>query len=305
MGEGKKPKKKGAKYRNYMLRQKIAPYLFLTPNLLIFSIFIILPAFIGIYYSFTNFDGLNDPKFIGLANYVELFADDPDFMAALWNTVRFVAASVPLTFVVSLGLAYVIVNMVKGTSFFRASYYWPVMISTIVVGIMWQWILGDTFGVINALRAGMGLEKMQTLTDPRFAWWSTVLITVWSKSGYYMVLFMGGLLSIPGELYEAAKIDGANRMQQFFRITIPAIKPTIILVLILSTMTIFKTYPMVLTLTGGGPYDATRYVVQHIYETAFKSYEIGYASAMSIVMLVIVTVASAINFYINRGGENT
>ena len=120
-----------------------------------------------------------------------------------------------------------------------------------------------------------------------------------------MVMFMGGLLSIPGELYEAAKIDGANRRQQFFRITLPAIKPTIILVLILSTMTIFKTYPMVLTLTGGGPYDATRYVVQHIYETAFRSYEIGYASAMSIVMLIIVTVASAINFYINRGGENT
>lgn len=302
MGEGIRKK---ARYRSFMLRQKVAPYLFLAPNLLIFSIFIILPAFIGVYYSFTNFDGLNDPKFIGLANYIELFSEDADFMAALWNTIRFVAASVPLTFLVSLGLAYIIVNIVKGTSFFRASYYWPVMISTIVVGIMWQWILGDTFGVINAVRTNMGLEKMQTLTSPVFAWWSTVFATVWSRSGYYMVMFMGGLLGIPGELYEAAEIDGANRRQQFFRITLPAIKPTIILVLILSTMTIFKTYPMVLTLTGGGPYDATRYVVQHIYETAFQGYEVGYASAMSIVMLFIVTLASAVNFYLNKGGENT
>jgi alpha-1,4-digalacturonate transport system permease protein len=279
--------------------------MFLTPNLIIFSIFIILPAFIGVYYSFTNFDGLNDPKFIGLANYIELFIGDTDFIAALWNTVKFVAASVPLTFLVSLSLAYIIVNMARGTSFFRASYYWPVMISTIVVGVMWQWILGDTFGVINAVRVSFGLEKMQTLTSPIFAWWSTVFVTVWSRVGYYMVMFMGGLLSIPGELYEAAKIDGANRRQQFFKITIPAIKPTILLVLILSTMTIFKTYPMVVTLTGGGPYDATRYVVQHIYETAFESYKVGYASAMSIVMLVIVTIASAVNFYINKGGENT
>ena len=266
-----KAKNNRDKYKVYMLRQKVAPYLFLTPNLLIFSIFIILPAFIGIYYSFTNFDGLNDPKFIGLHNYIKLFANDPDFLEALWNTIKFVAASVPLTFVMSLLLAYAIVNIARGASFFRASYYWPVMISTIVVGIMWQWILGDTFGVINSVRAELGLEKMQTLTNPAFAWWSTVFVTVWSRSGYYMVMFMGGLLSIPGELYEAAEIDGANKRQQFFRVTLPSIKPTIILVLILSTMTIFKTYPMVLTLTGGGPYDATRYVVQHIYETAFQS----------------------------------
>ena len=302
---GKLAKAKRAGYKSYKLKQTAAPYLFLLPNILIFSIFIILPAVIGVYYSMTNFDGLNDPTFIGLKNFVKLFTKDEYFMSSLWNTVKFVLASVPLTFISSLGLAYVIVNTVKGTSFYRATYYWPVMISTIVMGVMWQWILGDTFGVINAIRGSFGLGKMQTLTNPTFAWWTTVFITVWSRSGYYMVMFMGGLLSIPGELYEAARIDGANRRQQFFRVTVPMIKPTCVLVLILSTMTIFKTYPMVLTLTGGGPYDATRYIVQHIYETAFQGYQVGYASAMSIVMLVIVTVASAINFRITKGGENT
>jgi len=294
---------KTASYKWYQRKQKIIPYLFLAPNLAIFITYIIVPAVMGAYYSLTSFDGLHDPKFIGLKNYVELFTDDPRFIDALLNTFKYVGVTVPLTFVAALGLAYIVVSIFRGKSFFRASYYWPVMISTIVVGVMWQWILGDTFGLVNVFRNAIGLEKMQTLTNPTFAWWTTVFVMVWSRAGYYMVMFMGGLLSIPRSLYEAADIDGANRFQQFFRITLPVIKPTCILVLILSTMQIFKVYPMVVTLTGGGPYNATRYIVQHIYETAFEYYEVGYASAMSVVMLIVVTIFSAINFAVTKGGE--
>lgn len=296
--------KKESSYRMYMLRQKSVPYLFLAPNMLIFVVYIIVPAMIGVYYSFTNFDGLNDPKWVGFDNYVKLFTTDTDFLEALLNTIKYVVVSVPLTYVLALGLALIIIQEIKGKGFFRASYYWPVMISFIVVGVMWQWIFGDTFGVYNLILEKVGIGRINTLTDKNFAWWAAVFIMVWSRSGYYMIMFVGGLLSIPHSLYEAAEIDGANKMQKFFKITLPVLKPTSLMVIILATMNIFKVYPMIVSFTGGGPYDATRFIVQHIYEMAFQYYEVGYASAMSVVMLVVVTTFSGINFLLNRGGND-
>lgn len=296
-------KKKEQSYSMYMFKQKSVPYLFLAPNLLIFTIYIITPAIMGVYYSFTNFDGLNDPKFVGMKNYAKLIGDER-FIEALLNTIKYVAVSVPLTYVISLGLALIIIQELRAKSFFRATYYWPVMISFIVVGVMWQWILGDTFGIFNFILEKVGIGRISTLTDENFAWWGAVFIMVWSKAGYYMIMFIGGLLSIPPQLYEAADIDGANTLQKFFKITLPVIKPTSLLVIILSTMTIFKVYPLIVSFTGGGPYDATRFIVQHIYEAAFQSYEVGYASAMSVVMLIIVTTFSGLNFLASKGGNN-
>lgn len=293
--------KKGS-YRRYIFRQKSVPYLFLLPNLIIFFVYIITPAIMGIYYSFTNFDGLNDPNFIGMKNYIKLFTSDERFIKALFNTMRYVAVTVPITFVVALILGMIIVQDIRGKSFFRAIFYWPVMISFIVVGVMWRWILGDTFGVFNYILDQIGIGRMDTLTNANFAWWSAVFIMVWSQAGYYMIMFIGGLLSIPQQIYEAAQIDGANSFQKFFRITLPMIKPTSLLVIILSTMQIFKIYPVIVTFTKGGPYDATRFIVQHVYEAAFQSYEVGYASAMSVIMLLVVTAFSGVLFMINRGG---
>lgn len=291
---------KRGSYGMYMFRQKSVPYLFLAPNLIIFLVYIITPAIMGIYYSFTRFDGLRDPVFIGTANYVELFTKDPKFIDALLNTMKYVAVTIPLIYVISLVLAMIIIQEIRGKAFFRATFYWPVMISFIVVGVMWQWIFGDTFGIFNAILEKIGIGRIQTLTNPNFAWWGAVFIMVWSKAGYYMIIFIGGLLSIPHTLYEAAKIDGANTIQKFFYITLPVIKPTSLMVIILATMQVFKVYPMMVTFTSGGPYNATRFIVQHIYEAAFMGNEIGYASAMSVVMLVIVTIFSGINFILNR-----
>lgn len=295
--------KKSGSYKRYMMKQKSVPYLFLAPNLLIFTLYIITPAIMGIYYSFTRFDGLHDPVFIGFENYVELFTDDDKFLAALFNTIKYVVATVPLIYIIALALAMIIIQEIRAKAFFRATFYWPVMISFIVVGVMWQWIFGDTFGIFNAVLEKIGVGSIQTLTNPRFAWWGAVFIMTWSKVGYYMIIFIGGLLSIPTSLYEAARIDGANKVQTFFRITLPIIKPTSLMVVILATMQVFKVYPMIVTFTNGGPYDATRFIVQHIYEAAFQSYEIGYASAMSVVMLVVVTLFSGVNFMLNREGE--
>ena len=293
-------------YKAYVLKQKIVPYLFLTPNMIIFSVFIILPALIGIFYSFTNMTlfTFGVPEIIGFANYQKLFADE-DFIAALWNTIKLVIVTVPIVFTTALLIALLLVQAIKAIGFFRAVYYWPVMISAVVVGIIWQWILAGNFGLFNTALGVIGIGPIDTLINPRFAWWSVVFATVWSRAGYYMIIFIGALLSIPVPLYEAAKMDGANRFQRFRYVTYPSLKAARLMVFILVTMEIFKTYPLVVTLTGGGPFGATEFTVQYIYEMAFKSYQVGYASAMSVIMLLFVTIITAFNFYLSRGGKNT
>lgn len=293
-------------FKSYKLRKKAVPYLFLAPNLLIFTIFIILPAIIGIYYSFTdmNLFTFGTPDFIGFDNYKTLF-QDAKFLAAVKNIILLVIAAVPIIFATSMGLAMLLVVPLKAKGFFRAVYYWPVMISAIVVGIMWQWILAGNFGLFNTMLKAIGIGPIDTLINPRFAWWSVVFATVWSRSGYYMIIFLAALLSIPTSLYEAASIDGATRWQKFKYVTYPALSAARLMVFILVTMEVFKTYPLVVTLTGGGPFSATKFTIQYIYETAFQSYKVGYASAMSVVMLLFVTVVSAANFLLSKGGNNT
>jgi alpha-1,4-digalacturonate transport system permease protein len=304
-------------YKNYKFRQKIIPYIFLAPNLIIFSIFIILPAIIGILYSFTDrtlfsFGAVNN---IGFDNYRTLFQDE-FFIKALTNTLGLVIVAVPLMFVVSLLLATVLKQPIKILGFYRSVYYWPVMISAIVVGIIWQWIFAGNFGLFNTTYASIHnflasinlvskpFTPSPTLSDARFAWISVVFVIVWSRSGYYMIIFLAALLSIPTSLYEAAEMDGASKLQKFLFITYPSLKAARVMVLILVTMEIFKIYPLVLTFTGGGPFRATEFTVQYIYKMAFQYYQVGLASAMSVIMLIIVTSISGLIFFTSKRGEN-
>jgi len=290
----------------YQFKQKIIPYMFLTPNLLIFSIFIILPAFIGIYYSLTDITLLSfgEQSFIGLENYKALIQDE-EFIAAMWNTMKLVLVTVPIIFTTSLLLALLLVQPIKWVGFFRAIYYWPVMISAFVVGIIWQWILQGQFGLFNTILGALDKGPMDTLINETFAWWAVVFAIVWSRSGYYMIIFIAALLSVPKSLYEAAEVDGASRLQKFWYVTFPSLRAARLMVFILVTMEIFKTYPLVVSLTGGGPFGATEFSVQYIYEMAFKEYQVGYASAMSVVMLIFVTIITGLNFYLSRGGNNS
>ncbi len=298
-------RQKTQSYRAYIMKQKIVPYLFLLPNLLIFAIFIILPALIGIYYSFTDMTlfTFGSPDWIGLENYKTMFSN-PDFMAAMWNTIKLVVVTVPLMFGAALLIATLIVQPIKAKGFFRAVYYWPVMISAIVVGIIWQWILSGDFGLFNTTLKALGINPIQTFINPDFAWWSVVFAILWSRSGYYMIIFVAALLSIPETLYEAAEMDGATKVQKFLFVTYPSLRAARLMVFILVTMEIFKTYPLVVTLTGGGPFDATTFTVQYIYETAFQKYQVGLASAMSVMMLILVTIFTAFNFFMSKRGEN-
>lgn len=303
-------------YKKYKQKQKIIPYIFLAPNLIIFSIFIIFPALIGIVYSFTDrtLFTFGSANFIGFQNYVTIF-NDPYFVKALWNTVGLALVVVPLMFAISLLLAVLLKQPIKALGFYRATYYWPVMISAIVVGIIWQWILAGNYGLFNSTlqsihqfltRLGLvstTFTPFPTLSDGRFAWIAVVFAILWSRAGYYMIIFLAALLSIPVSLYEAAEMDGANKFQKFRFITYPSLKAARTMVLILVTMEVFKIYPLVVTFTGGGPFRATEFTVQYIYKVAFQHYQIGQASAMSVIMLIIVTTFSGIIFFLSKRGE--
>ena len=285
-----------------LLGKRTAPYFFLTPNMFIFSCFVIFPAVVGFYYSFTNYDGLNPADWVGFSNYIDLFTDK-EFWYIFGKTVLYVGVTVPLIYWSALLVGNMLVKPLKAKGFFRAIYYWPAMISFVVIGLMWRWILGESFGLINYLLNVFGFDSIQTLSNPYFANTAVILVTVWSRLGFYMVIFIAGLQNIPDSLYEAADMDGATESQKFWHITLPMMKPVSLLVITLSTIETFKAYPLILNLTGGGPFKSTTYIVQYIYETGFKVNEVGHASAMSVILFAVIAILTLFQFKFRKGEE--
>lgn len=284
------------------LQQKIFPYFLILPNTLVFFTFVIVPAFSGACYSMTEWKGIGQPEFIGLENYMTAFSD-AKFWDSLCRTVVYAAISLPLIVGVSLLLANLMIQEFRGRGFFRAAIYWPSMISYIVVGVAFKFIFGDTTGIINYLLSVFGAVKIEWLTQSATAMAVVILATIWSCAGYYMVMFMAGLQNIPLSYYEAATVDGATSVQKFIFITLPLVRPTTFLVMILGLLNLFKAYGLVISLTGGGPAGATKFVVQFIYEKAFSEFNMGYACALSMLLMVILGIFTGIQFKINRGGN--
>ncbi len=284
------------------LEQKIFPYLLLAPTLVIFGLFLFFPAINGLWISLTKWDGVNPQKFIGIQNYARLLSDR-GFWESFLRTIFFTVVSVPFVYVSSLGLAVLLTGERKGSDFFRAVFYWPTMISTIIAGLTWRFLLGEDFGVINYLLAAMGKSPVKWLTNQNNAMGVVIFVTAWSLSGYYMVMFVSGIKSISETYYEAARIDGAGAWHQFCYITLPLLKPTSLLVIVLSTVTIIKTYPLVYALTQGGPAGATKFMVQTIQETGFEKNRMGYASAMTMILFMMLALFTVIQFKMNQGGE--
>jgi len=282
--------------------RKVFPYLMLAPTLLIFGVFLFYPALNGVWISLTKWDGVNPQKFIGFQNYLKLAADQK-FWESFAHTILFTVWSVPLIYVSALGLAVLLTGEIKGSNFFRAVFYWPTMISSIVVGLTWRFLLGEDFGVVNYLLTLIRRSPVKWLTDAKHAMMVIILVTVWSMAGYYMVMFVSGIKGISQTYYEAARIDGGGAWQQFWYITLPLLKPTSLLVIVLSTINVIKTYPLVFALTQGGPAGATKFMVQTIQETGFEKSQMGYASAMTMVLFLVLSLFTSVQFKVNRGGE--
>ncbi len=282
----------------------VTPYLFVAPNLIIFTTFIVIPAIVGLVYSFMDYDGLNPMTFIGLENYKEIMGNG-EYWTALGKTGLYAITVVPLIYALALLVAMLLIQQIRAKGFFRAIFYWPAMISYIIIGLTWKWIFGDSFGIMNFALESVGATPIKWLTDPFYANLSVVIATLWARVGFFMVIFIAGLQSIPIDYYEAARLDGASRFRIFRSITLPLLKPTSLLVVMLSLIEAFKQYPLMLALTGGGPGKETTFAVQYIYQVGFTKLELGMASAMSVILFLIVAALSILQFRLAKGGSAT
>lgn len=288
------------RYRSHgTFDQWLAPMLFLIPNLVIFSVFIILPAIQGLRMSLYEWSILETPAFTGLGNFKALRADSM-FWKTLGNTFAYVAAVVPLLTAAALALALPLAKEGRGMGFFRAVYYVPTMLSMIIVGIAWRWILGYDLGILNYALSLAGAKPIPWLTDAFAANVSLVFVTVWTRVGYFMMMFIGGLQAIPSTYYEAAQMDGAGKMIMLRRITLPLLRPIILVVVVLATIEAFKAYDLVFVMTQGGPGSATKFLVQYIYQAAFEEDRLGYAAAMSVILLATIGAFTALQFSAQR-----
>ena len=226
-------------------------------------------------------------KFVGLANYEKLFADQY-FFKSIRNTLVFLLIHIPLQIAVSLGIAVILNQKLWFRAFFRGAFFMPVVVSGVVITIMWQQMYGYEKGTINAFLMWLGFEKVGWLIDPAWAMPSIAIMATWKNVGLYIILFLVGLQSVPKSLYEAADLEGANKWQQFRFITIPVINPTIVMVIILSTIGGFSLFIEPYVMTGGGPLNSTLSSVLYIYKQGFFYYHMGYAATLGLVFAFLI-----------------
>ena len=261
-----------------------------SPYLIFLTVFVLFPVFFCFYLTFQKWNIIAPMKFIGTDNYTRLFHDRL-FWKAIGNTLKFLLLHIPLQLAVSLLLAYLLNQQIRAKSFFRASFFLPVIVSGVVVTILWQQLLGYDTGLINRFITALGFAKVGWLVNPDIAIYSIALMATWKNLGLYVILFLVGLQTVPPQYYEAAKLEGATKWQQFYYITLPMINPTIFMVVILSTIGGFSLFIEPYIMTGGGPLNQTLSAVLYIYKQAFQYYNMGYSATLGFFYaLLIMTV---------------
>jgi alpha-1,4-digalacturonate transport system permease protein len=277
-----------------------APLLMISINLVLFLLFFIWPAVIGLNYSFTSYTGVGTAPYVGLDNYERLLGDEA-FYAALWRTLIYTAFVVPLTFVASLGTAYLLVSPYsKGKTVARVIFFLPWLISPIIAGVIWRWMFGENFGLINYILTELGFKALAWQSNANLSLIVVIIAATWMGTAFNMLLFVAALKNVPQSYYEAADLDGANAWQKFRRITLPAIAPTSFIVVLLSTLHTMKEYGLIVAINAGGPGTENNLIVQYIYTTGFRKAQIGYASAASFILLLILVVIAVVQLLANR-----
>lgn len=273
---------------------KYAPYLFLLPAAIVLVIFFFIPFFQTFLLSFLDYShNIYKPEFIGLANYINLFKN-PIFYKVLWNTFIYLFVAVPILAIFPLFLAILINQKIKGVTLYKILIYLPVIVSIVVAAIAFKWLYADQ-GILNYLVTRLGMASIGWLTDPNYALYSVIIVTIWKGIGYYMIIYLAALMSVPKELYEACDIDGANFFTKHLTVTVPHIMPTIALVTTISAISAMKVFAEIYVMTKGGPLNSSKTIVYYIYERAFENLDLGFASAMAVVLLIIVMIFSLIN----------
>jgi len=274
-------------------RRSITPYLFLIPALALVATFVLYPIAAVVYYSFTNYDIVTPPTWIGLGNYQHLLRD-PTFWKALTNSVVYLVAT-PIVIGLSVLLAIVVNRQLRGIQIFRALYFVPAVSGSIAIGISWRWLF-ERNGMLNSALISLGIlkEPIQWLTNPDFVLPIAIALTVWAGVGYYEVIFLAGLQNIPEELYDAAQIDGCNRIQKHWHVSLPGLRPQIVFVAVISSLAALKVFDEIYVLTNhtGGVLESGTTIVFYLWRQAFNLSHAGYASAIAIALLLVTLVFS-------------
>lgn len=275
--------------------ETILGWLMVSPWLIGFICFSALPMFASLIISFTEWDMLSKPEWVGFENYKTLFFEDPLALHSLNITILFTIVSIPLNIVFGLALAMLLNTSIRGLAIFRTIFYLPAILSGVAVALMWRWIFSTEFGLLNALLSMIGIEGPAWLTDRIWVLPSFVIMRLWSVGGG-MIIYLAGLQSIPTNLYEAAKIDGANWWHQTRFITLPMLSPTIFFQLIVGFIFSMQIFTEAFIMTNGGPADASLFYLLYLYRQAFQYFDMGYASALAWVLFVVILVLTIILF---------
>lgn len=279
-------------------------YLFVAPGLVLMTVFLVIPILFSFYISFYNWNGLTPlsrARYLGLDNYQRVLSD-ATFQLSIINTLKYAAGMVVLTLFFALILALALNGSIRFKGVFRTVYFIPVVTSMVAVSIVWSYIYHPTYGLLNDLLTSLGFGRMGFLTDTRQSLYSVMLVDVWKRIGYFMVIFIAGLQAIPRSLYEAAQVDGANGFQGLVKITLPMLKPSMLLATVVATIEALRVFTPVFVMTKGGPAESSMVAVLHMYNTAFSYLRMGRASAMAFLLFILVFLVTLIQMRLMREG---
>jgi len=274
-------------------------WVMLLPNIVGFFMFMLIPVVATFLLSFTKYDMLTKPKFVGLRNYIDMVRD-PVVWQVTGNTVLYTVITVPIGMCLSLLLAVALDQKIGLKRFYRAAFFLPSITSMVVISIVWQWIYNPEFGLLNYGLSLLGLPKGKWLIDVRTSLVSIAIVGIWKRLGYDMIIFLSGLQGISNTYYEAAKLDGAGKLQQFKYITIPMLKPTTFFVFIMAIINSFQVFDQVMLMTSGGPGRSSSVLVHYLYQNAFQYFKLGYACAIAYLLFAIVMIITAVNLKMEK-----
>lgn len=281
-------------------RYRAAPLILIGANVILFAVFFAWPAIIGLVYSFTNYTGVGSFDFVGASNYQQLVGDS-DFYAALLRTFIFALMVVPTSYAFSLLIANLMVSkFAKGKLIARIVFFIPWLISPIVTGVIWRWMFGENFGLVNFVIESLGGRAVPWQSNANLSLVVVTLAATWGGTAFSMLLFIAAIKNVPTSYYEAASLDGAGSWQLFRSITLPSIAPTSFIVILLTTLGAMKEYALLQSLNNGGPGTSNNLLVQYIYQTGFQRGQIGYASAASFILMLILMAVAVIQLLVNR-----
>lgn len=273
---------------------------FILPNFAGFALFTLVPMLAAFALAFLDWDSYSTPEWVGTKNFQRMLGDE-NFHVALRNTLYYAAGHIPLTLVAALGLALVLDRKLRGVAFFRTAAFFPYVTSLVAVAIVWNMLFNPTAGPVNQVLVALGMDDPpRWVAGTDWAMPAVIVTSVWRDMGYYMVLYLAGLQTIPKEYYEAATVDGANAWQRFWGITLPSLRPTTFFVLVMLTIQSFKVLDLIVVMTDGGPGRSTKVLAQLIYEQGIREGRFGYSSAIALVLFLIVLTATLIQFRINE-----